>query len=686
MKTEEFIAKSREVHGDKYDYSKTVYVNQTTDVVITCPKHGDFLQRPNNHYMGAGCPSCSGNRRLTTEKFIERAKNVHGNKYDYSKVVYVNNKTKVSIICPEHGEFLQSPDKHLQGRGCPGCVRNRVEQTNLERYGVKRPLQNKDIHAKAVQTCVEKYGVENPMQTKEVLDKVVATNMARYGVPYSCMSESVTAQRNETLEERYGVHSPFASQEVRDKAVRTMVERYGVDNAAKLDTVQGKTRATCLEKYGVDAVLAAKSVRDKRDATARENGTLRTSGIEDMMFEMLCSIFDDADVERQFKSAKYPYNCDFYVKSRGLYIELNASWTHGNHWYGCCQSDTQAVDKWHGKHTEYYDNAIYIWTQLDVAKRAAAKSNNLNYLTFWCNDLSDFNVWIASGCPDGHDYDMMYSWLPRHDELAIEKPSGKLTLHTVSRYTKYYHQDIFFAHEKVMWRDNLYFRNIPLRMYMYANRLKYIHKAPSELSDKEILRGFSISGVLRGYTVFDATLMQVVIDKYGIKSVADPCVGWGERMLCCYLNNVAYSGVDVNPALRNGYDAMRHDFDMTKQSVVTADAADIKGEHCDAVITCPPYFDTEIYSENGSENLPYDDFLIWWDKVVKNFSDAKYFCFQINQKYKSDLSDIVIKNGFDFVESFVYSNNKASHFNHRGGVVIKREYEEMLVFKKGSII
>ena len=124
--TEEFIERARKIHGDKYDYSKTNYLNNKTKVCIICPEHGEFWQTPGNHTNGSGCPKCKaekiGNlKRKTKEQFILDAKRVHGDKYDYSKVEYKNNSTKVCIICPEHGEFWQAPDKHLQGEECPIC-------------------------------------------------------------------------------------------------------------------------------------------------------------------------------------------------------------------------------------------------------------------------------------------------------------------------------------------------------------------------------------------------------------------------------------------------------------------------------------------------------------------------------------------------------------------------------------
>ena len=143
--TEEFISKARLVHGDKYDYSKVVYVNSTTDVCIICPIHGEFWQRPDNHLHGAGCKKCGDlmrykNRKVYQEDWIRAATVLHNDKYDYSKVEYINANTKVCIICPEHGEFWQKPSAHMQGQGCPVCNESALEReviTFLNKEGLE---------------------------------------------------------------------------------------------------------------------------------------------------------------------------------------------------------------------------------------------------------------------------------------------------------------------------------------------------------------------------------------------------------------------------------------------------------------------------------------------------------------------------------------------------------------------
>ena len=131
--TEEFIEKARKIHGDKYDYSKVEYKGANEKVCIICPEHGEFWQRPADHLRGISCRLCSViknslKKTLSTEEFIEKAKKIHGSNYDYSKVLYVHNQKKVCIICPEHGEFWQTPSNHLQGHKCPKCAIDNIRK------------------------------------------------------------------------------------------------------------------------------------------------------------------------------------------------------------------------------------------------------------------------------------------------------------------------------------------------------------------------------------------------------------------------------------------------------------------------------------------------------------------------------------------------------------------------------
>lgn len=144
----EFIKKANNVHNYKYSYSKVEYLNNRTKVCIICPEHGEFWQTPGNHLLGQGCPECYGNRLKTTKEYVNEAKIIHNNTYDYSKLVYKGNKSNVCIICREkdndgieHGEFWQQALTHLRGYGCPKCSLN-YKMTNEEFINKANAIHN----------------------------------------------------------------------------------------------------------------------------------------------------------------------------------------------------------------------------------------------------------------------------------------------------------------------------------------------------------------------------------------------------------------------------------------------------------------------------------------------------------------------------------------------------------------
>lgn len=123
----EFIKRAKDVHGDKYDYSKTIINNSRNAVIITCLIHGSFSQRPSQHLKGHGCPICGKishkiSHKSTAIDFISKARLKHGNKYDYSGVCYIHSDVNVNITCPKHGVFSITPESHInQNKICPKC-------------------------------------------------------------------------------------------------------------------------------------------------------------------------------------------------------------------------------------------------------------------------------------------------------------------------------------------------------------------------------------------------------------------------------------------------------------------------------------------------------------------------------------------------------------------------------------
>ena len=127
----EFVERASKIHNNKYIYDKTKYINSETKLPILCFDHGTFWMTPMNHLLGQGCPKCSG-RGLNTNEIVSMFRKRHGDKYDYSKVIYSKMHEKLCIICPKHGEFFQTPSKHLLGQKCPKCaIEMRAEEKNI---------------------------------------------------------------------------------------------------------------------------------------------------------------------------------------------------------------------------------------------------------------------------------------------------------------------------------------------------------------------------------------------------------------------------------------------------------------------------------------------------------------------------------------------------------------------------
>jgi hypothetical protein len=631
--TETFIEAASQIHGHYYDYSKTVYTKRGNNVIITCPKHGNFEQRAGNHLRGMGCPKCSGNVTLTVDEFVAKSRAIHGDKYDYLHIKKIKSShSKVEIICPEHGSFMQTVTHHLSGEGCPLCMNACRKATNLQRYGMENAGGTSDSIAKAKRTNLERYGAEHIMQTDD------------------------------------GKHRLMAS----------MRNIYGVDYAVQSEEVKAKARRTNRERYGVDYPMQNKIFSKRNYEAKKRNGTLNTSSVEEHCANL-------TGFDRQYRDdVRYPYACDFYDASTDAFIEINASWTHGLHWFGSGSNDAGKLKRWKKNGSDYYMNAVRVWSERDVEKRDCARRHHLNYVTLWDAKGTDAELWLAMGCPTGHDYDHEYSWLPeRHIATDVDISKMKLSWGQLQAIVKDAQRSVFYEHEIKMWEENHFRRNSwgTVQAFLYANRWKYIHKLPDELTDREILRGFRISGLYIGFTSFDPEMMKKVISKYGVKSVYDPCSGWGERMMTCGMLGVGYEGCDINDRLQTGYAKLAAKIDGFAPVMHVGDSARQTVEtDADAVITCPPYMSTEIYSDDGAEHYDAKQFAAWWDEVVArcSASQVKVFAVQTNQACRQVFLSGLERHGWRLAEELTYENEKKSHF-HRYGTKTKREFESMFV-------
>jgi hypothetical protein len=167
-------------------------------------------------------------RKKTAEQFILDAKCVHGERYDYSLVEYIDTHTKIKIGCPIHGIFEQTPCAHKRRQGCPGCTSSKRRHTWLEKYGVPHARQNSEVIAKQKHTNLEKYGTEYAISHPGIQETIKATNVERHGVNYPFQSTTIQSKKKSTNLMRYG-HENIAHGTKKEKVKQTNLDRYGTE-------------------------------------------------------------------------------------------------------------------------------------------------------------------------------------------------------------------------------------------------------------------------------------------------------------------------------------------------------------------------------------------------------------------------------------------------------------------------
>ena len=585
-----------------------------------------------------------------------------------------------------------------------------------------------------------KTGVDNPFKLADVQKRAAQTRTDRYGAAYTlahgstleaaarekilATTDVALVRRQATLQNSYGVSVPMLVPGARDKARATAMKHWGYDHPAKRpcarkrasqwmlehsDEVQVRSKQTCLQKYGVPVYTMtpeareAQSVRMSSDEARRQytealvaHDTVHVSSPEKALRELLVERFGEDDVVSQYWDERYPFACDFYILSRDLFIELNGLWTHGYHWFDANSAmDAQTLAKWRARaqtDSAYFGQAAYVWTDLDVRKRAAAREHKLNYVVLWNGQttLYDAKLWLCLGTPDGHDWEREYSWLP-YRELTLDSPwpetlreNSRCAIAIARRAT----WRSFYARELALWRDDATWsrRWGRTRAWVLANRLGYLKREPQELTDFEILRGMGIAGLVRAYSVFDNTAMREVLDAYTPARVYDPCAGWGERLVTCAARQIDYLGVDIRSDVVVAHQSIidHYGLDSVRSTVADAAVFDASGFDAEMVFTCPPYGGIEIYSEQGAENLSETEFLAWWEQVVRYACgpSTRVFAFQVNRAWGERMAARVSACGWHQTRAIRLKTKSAHYTRGADGVSRKREYESVLVFER----
>lgn len=310
-------------------------------------------------------------------------------------------------VCPICGNHLKYIFTGKYNKTCNNrnCITKSTRETTFEKHGYYSSWADKTTHQKCIdsidkekslekykRTCLEKYGAENIFskessrfnEIRQVFQKKYGTNSPRNII-------GVEEKIQETNLKRYGYKYGLSNPEIINKRKETIKSLYGqeITNIFQVEEIKRKMRSTWIQKYGVDNPTKNKKVLCKAFQTMKFNGTLGKSKEESIIFEFLKDIYKD-DIERHKKDSLYPYVCDFYIKSKELYIEFQGHWTHGNHLFNKDnKEDLKLLEfaKEKAKTSKYYNNFIKAWTIKDPEKFKTAKSNNINFLSIYNLDL-----------------------------------------------------------------------------------------------------------------------------------------------------------------------------------------------------------------------------------------------------------------------------------------------------------
>ena len=307
-------------------------------------------------------------------------------------------------------------------------LKEKQKETNLKRYGVENYSKTKDYLEKRKKTCLERYGNESYNRSnafKESLplriEKTKKTCLEKYGVDsYNKLPEYIERKKKTCLE-KYGDEN----YQNREQIVKTNLERYGVANYCctkdckekqlqyreeHQEEIYNKMYSTMIKRYGAkvymmtdkgkeERKLITNQMVEKREATMRKNNSFNKSKIEEYLYSQLILIFGENSVVRQYKEKRYPFNCDFYIPSKDLFIELNNHYTHGPHPFDPNNEEDikelEIIKSKQGLTSKGNKNSYYmceeVWVKKDVEKQNIAKENNLNYKTLYSDsDIESF--------------------------------------------------------------------------------------------------------------------------------------------------------------------------------------------------------------------------------------------------------------------------------------------------------
>jgi len=580
-----------------------------------------------------------------------------------------------------------------------GSIKDKIKESTIKKYGVDNVSKLDSIKEKKKETSLNNYGETHffktdiykdnitelsKIRTKEEKETTLLKSKKTKKEKYNDENYNNRDQAKETYIKIYGFDNPNKSDIVKKKKKETNLNRRGVEYSLQDPEVIEKRRVTCLDKYGEDnysktaqfkeSLIDNQEVRVfKSNKTKRENNTFNSSKAEDDLFYFLDKFFD---IKQQYFSSDYPFNCDYYIEKYDLYIELQGHPHHGKESFDIENKDHleilnilkyRAEFSKEEKTKKYYSNWINTWTIRDPKKLEKANKSNIKLLRIYNYKNNIFDK-----------YSVLHKIYSKLEFLKIcsSYDSSLFTEELLNIRNKEYsyntnattNQNILFFNPHFYEKEQeIYKTNPVLRRKLIQNRIKYLNKKEEELTDLDLIKGFKKSKIHYGYSFFSPFWIKRFIKEYNIKSIYDPCGGWGHRLLGAY--NIKYIYNDISKKSYLGCKAIRDNYKLVDKYFYNNKSEEFApDESYECVFTCPPYFNLEKYegmNQSTSSYKSYKDWLNnWWDKTIKcsiKNKNIKYFCYVMSEKYAKDMNKIVESNNFVLEKSIQVAPRRSGY-------------------------
>lgn len=539
------------------------------------------------------------------------------------------------------------------------AINEKRKQTVQKTYGVDNIFQSEEIKEKSKQTMLDKYGYDYVGKVPELRKIIEQTNLNRYGVKSVLEKEEVYMKGQLSILKKYGCYFPETEKykeqkdKIFDKMRQTNLEKYGYEIASKNKDVSKKRIETLREKYGVDSVALIEGVQNKRRRTFKENTlSKRKAAYPNLTEEELFLLEEEYRKEVAFYTEVSVRMYNEYINKHNYIRGENF---HVDHRYSILQGFIDGIDP---IIISSPGNLEVISSSDNQSKRDKCSIKMQQAI----NETHD----IFSHTNTERKLDVTYPFSQLQQEyIKYVNANSKYNASIDSNKIILHYQSHFYEKEKIKWEDDI------IRGKLLWNRYIYKRLFPFELKDTDILRGFKISGIHYGFSHFSPLWIKAFIEEFDVKSVYDPCGGWGHRLLGAQLLD-KYIYNDVDERTVKGVQDMINDFKVENTIVYNEKAENFAPkENYDAVFTCPPYWNTEKYNHNQTSTQLYPTYDIWlnewWRNVIKKSlkNSVKYFAFVTSPKLKDDMGATVESFGLTKIKEQELGIGTKSHFQEK---------------------